>query len=85
MEEFSSGESIRIRSSKSVRVDHYLSAPLVTDRRRLTDNIIEITSARYSVGGMFMEGSEVSAESSVSLDIEAMLFSEDCNQCPTMS
>jgi hypothetical protein len=82
MEELSSGERIRIRSSESVRVDHYLLAPFQRCRRRLTDNIIKITSSRNSVCGVFMERSKVSTKSSVSLNIKRMLFSEDCYQCP---
>jgi hypothetical protein len=79
MEELSSGKSIRIRSSKSVGVDHYLSAPFQRCRRKLTDNIIKITSSRNSVCGVFMERSKVSTKSSMSLNIKSVLFSEDYN------
>lgn len=85
MKELGSGKSIRIRSSESVRVDHCLSAPLqlystaLIYGRGLTDNIIKITSSRNSISGVFMERSKVSTKSSVSLNIEGVLFSEDYN------
>jgi hypothetical protein len=82
MKELGSGKSIGIRSSKSVGVDHYLSAPFQRCRRKLTDNIIKIPSSRNCVRGMFMEWSKVSTKRSMSLDIKSVLFSENCNQCP---
>jgi hypothetical protein len=79
MEELSSRERIWIRSSKSVRVDHYISALFPIQRKGLTDNIIKVTSSRNSVRGVFMEWSKISTKSSMGLDIKGMLFSEDCN------
>jgi hypothetical protein len=79
MEELSSRERIWIRSSKSVRVDHYISALFPIQRKGLTDNIIKVTSSRNSVSGVFMERAKMSTKSSMGLNIESVLLSEDCN------
>jgi hypothetical protein len=82
MEELSSGESIRIWSSKSVRVNHYTSIPHKPYKEGLTDYVVKITSSRNSVCRMLVERSKVSTKRSMSLNIKSMLFSEDCDQCP---